>query len=442
MELESFHGFFEKIKNHHSIVQALEVESEEQIDYKLYTAGSEGTDDGTVKAGSDNDDEWNKMKPKKLLTVAENTSKKRGRPRKNPVEGVPAKKRRGRPRRELQKPLNELDPILPERQYRKRTHQDEQKIAEFAEMKCDLCNIPLKSFSDAQAHHKDVHNQKGFLKCCGKKYRQRSVLVDHVAYHADPSIFTCTYCNKRMKTMSHLRTHLVISHSAQQYFCDKCPKKFSDKYKLSVHARQHVIDAGEKTEHHCSDCDKFFLVRSSLIHHIKFYHTENKPLPLLFMCHICSKQLRTAASLKEHVAAAHFSPYERLECPRCHHFLKNKYNYRKHMERHEQEKQNLSCKYCGKISPNKAALGRHTQYVHILKRDQACSYCPKMFKQKIDLQEHEATHTKLDIYFCQHCPASFKFGANYRSHRKNSHPEEYERNDKPAWLKPVNNERK
>lgn len=63
-------------------------------------------------------------------------------------------------------------------------------LAEHANPHCDLCPTPLKTLDQAISHYRRAHRTKdGHLRCCSLKLNQRSVLVDHIRWHLDPSIF-------------------------------------------------------------------------------------------------------------------------------------------------------------------------------------------------------------------------------------------------------------
>lgn len=197
-----------------------------------------------------------------------------------------------------------------------------------------------------------------------------------------------------------MTAHMKENHSKnfKQFSCSKCDKKFSSKFRFESHQKSHEI------------------LRN-------------------FCCEICGRELKTSTSLREHLKNFHADDSKRIECHLCGHFLKNPYSMRKHLSRHKQMEQNIKCEICQKPCTTKAALSSHMRMKHVLQRTIPCRHCDKKFKQKIDRDEHESTHTGIDLYKCDFCPMSFKFGANFRAHRKASHPVEYEK-VKPRWLRP------
>uniref|UniRef100_A0A182SUQ4 C2H2-type domain-containing protein n=1 Tax=Anopheles maculatus TaxID=74869 RepID=A0A182SUQ4_9DIPT len=116
-----------------------------------------------------------------------------------------------------------------------------------------------------------------------------------------------------------------------------------------------------------------------------------------------------------------------VQCVHCGKQLRGKYNMQKHMQRMHLEADRVHrCEVCGHESPNSIALEHHKKRVH--SGDQfACEQCGKRFKRKIYLTEHVAAlHTRMPLYTCEFCDATFNSKANYYSHRKSRHTEEWE----------------
>jgi RNase P subunit RPR2 len=324
----------------------------------------------------------------------------------------------------------DVQDVSPPRNVHRRytSSQEEHRI----DVKCDLCNEPLQSFSQAMKHHQESHNQKGYVICCSRRFRQRSALVDHLEIHANPKRFECRDCRKIFSSQSNLRTHITTAHLPQKRFqCDACGKFANSKSRLAVHLKTHSSLTSKLTCPH-KDCSKLFHNQQSLKNHAKTCHNPNRDT---FSCEICGKQLMTRSSLKDHVANTHADNIVKIQCHLCGHYIKNEYSMKKHLNRHKQMTEDITCEICGKKCTTKSALRSHLRMKHLLQRTFKCSFCEKSFKQAIDQREHEATHTGVDLYSCLWCTATFKFGANFRAHRKNAHPEEYEK-IKPAWLRP------
>lgn len=83
--------------------------------------------------------------------------------------------------------------------FHKKSHEEDpydkelydQFIAENFDMKCDQCEEKkFITFDDARRHYKECHNEdKGWIKCCGKKLRSLLLIRDHIKKHLNPEQF-------------------------------------------------------------------------------------------------------------------------------------------------------------------------------------------------------------------------------------------------------------
>lgn len=66
----------------------------------------------------------------------------------------------------------------------------DQFIAENFDMTCDQCNAKFTTFDYARRHYKECHHEdKGWIKCCGKKLRSLLLIRDHIKKHLNPEQF-------------------------------------------------------------------------------------------------------------------------------------------------------------------------------------------------------------------------------------------------------------
>lgn len=86
--------------------------------------------------------------------------------------------------------------------------EDDLKIKQIANMFCDICEHPLQSFSHSRSHYRNEHNTIGYLICCGKKFKQRNRLVDHMNTHFNVS-YPCHICGKTFDAKSYLTRHMA-----------------------------------------------------------------------------------------------------------------------------------------------------------------------------------------------------------------------------------------
>lgn len=369
--------------------------------------------------------------------------------------------------------------------------EDNEKIRSLVEVKCHLCSIPFETFFQIHKHFKTSHPDydRCFLMCCGRKFKRRYELLDHLKSHESAEKFKCSLCTssfrtprtlkshvtamhrgepqtctvcqkvcrnegalkshmkfhefdfsrtyecyqcaKKFQNLAHLKLHFSKRHRIEKevtLVCDVCSKVFSSRAKfrshVSYHNEQEVIERGEGFK--CNQCEKVFGAEKKLKMHINQVHANQT-----IICEICSRPLKSINSLKSHIQTVHedLGDQPRVPCLICGNLMKNQRSLEVHLKKHRASETDNVCKECGHHSASKGALWNHVRLMHRLQRNLPCQYCPKMLKTELDVKEHEATHTGIDLYQCEFCPQTFKFGASYRGHRKRQHPDEY----KPKW---------
>lgn len=264
---------------------------------------------------------------------------------------------------------------------------DEDKIiSQCFSLHCKECKIKIETFHKLLTHYKTVHNSKGFIECCKKKFCSKSTAVRHAKSHVKPEQLTCAVCELSFKTEKRLIRHMKIHmpETKKSYDCSYCNEKFTKAYML----RQHKVLHEDNQEHKCDECNKIFKSKSSLATHVKMIHER----ACQQVCDICAKMFSSRSSLQSHYRSFHqYNANEAVECQVCGSILKDKYNHKRHMQRHMESC--IPCDICGKECPNTKALRMHKKRSHFDKRDHLCGVCGKGFKRKIVLKEHMATHT-------------------------------------------------
>lgn len=80
-------------------------------------------------------------------------------------------------------------PLEPKTKSEKPKSVPDVEIAEYFDMKCDLCDFRFRSMKDASQHHRRQHKQNGYLVCCGRKFRSLVKVKEHCEWHRDPTMF-------------------------------------------------------------------------------------------------------------------------------------------------------------------------------------------------------------------------------------------------------------
>uniref|UniRef100_A0A182WQS7 C2H2-type domain-containing protein n=1 Tax=Anopheles minimus TaxID=112268 RepID=A0A182WQS7_9DIPT len=296
--------------------------------------------------------------------------------------------------------------------------ENDQLIKDFFTLECEICSAPLESFVMLLDHYRSAHDTRGYVRCCGKQFFRRYILVDHIAAHRGST--RCEICQKTYKTKRYLMLHMAKSHSSEEerpFKCAKCHISYPKQYLLRAHELLHV-------QQQCHICQKMLSNNQSLKVHIAQMHSDDGN----HICDTCGKVFRTKPAMERHINEHQgLDVVERLQCEYCKKWFSGKYNLNKHIRfLHMQDGQVFPCDVCQHVSPNSRALANHKQRIHVEERFE-CEYCGKRFKRRPNLREHIATHTNVPLYSCEICEnRTFNSKANYFTHRKNKHPQEWE----------------
>lgn len=132
------------------------------------------------------------------------------------------------------------------------------QIRDLFTMRCDICSdVEFEDFLGARKHYHEVHNTRGYLICCGKKFWRRKAMLEHVRTHINPKAFECDMCGKRFSSkfslVNHFSTHTPLDSRA--YKCSLCRSSFGKERILRVHVQAtHNSKTGENFP--CDKCNK------------------------------------------------------------------------------------------------------------------------------------------------------------------------------------------
>ncbi|XP_075168517.1 transcription factor grauzone-like [Haematobia irritans] len=297
----------------------------------------------------------------------------------------------------------------------------EEMIQKHIPMVCNLCNFDCKTFVDIGKHFEEFHSKiKPYIMCCKKRFTRRHYIAQHALQHEDPNCFRCEECNRSFKTSYNLHTHNLSFHQQEEdgmHVCEICSQKFPRRKLLEFHKPTHIPK--DQWSFFCMKCPtpRPFASEYLLKTHESVHKRETN------ICHVCAKEIKDKYLFEKHVRLHFEDSGPRVKCPYpdCESWLKDEYNLKDHLRRHNSEGIIYKCPACEKICKNRKALSQHKRNNHSNKQYK-CGQCDKVFKKAITLKEHTAHHTGESLYKCPFCPRTFNSNANMYSHKKKQHP--------------------
>ncbi|XP_056424584.1 zinc finger protein OZF-like isoform X2 [Hyla sarda] len=260
-------------------------------------------------------------------------------------------------------------------------------------------------FSRGNIFGKYYKKKKEPLSCseCGKCFRLKANLVEHLSRHSGEKPFSCPECGKRLGTKLGLVRHKRTHTEEKPFLCHECGKNFTQKSGLREHLRSH----SGMLPFSCAECGKCFSKKSSFMKHLRI-HTGEKP----FSCSECGKSFSQKSNLVKH-QRSHTGerPFPCLECEKS---FSQKSKLMRHLRIHTGEKP-YSCSECGKCFSQKSILMKHLR-IHTGEKPFSCSDCGKCFSQKSILREHLRSHTGEKPFSCSECGKCFTRKSGYTHH--------------------------
>jgi len=191
------------------------------------------------------------------------------------------------------------------------------------------------------------------------------------------------------------------------------------------------------------DCDQKFSIRWNMLNHIKQIHLKIK-----FKCDQCDYEAAQKGTLVRHQLGVHGEGFRYLQCPHCPKTYKWETDFRRHLERHKNER--FKCDECDKEFAEKRGLRHHIKVEHLnikkkcdmcdfeanciqtlkahkLKMHEPenlfkCKFCKYRTPRKGDLRRHlKDRHLKLRQYACPHCDFLSSRKSNLQTHMKKQH---------------------
>ena len=248
-------------------------------------------------------------------------------------------------------------------------------------VKCPSC-VPEKFMTGyaLRKHLKNVHKLIRDIPCeydgCGKLFKQREVMKNHVKYVHLKEYSLCNLCGASVRDRSY-HVQSCNKNYISKNICDICSKQLSCKVSLSNHMK---TVHGENTTTTCNICGKEVSYMKS---HLKHKHANPDDNTPKISCKYpdCQALFKSKSSAAKHFKVLHLE--EKQQCHVCHLWLKN---LRGHLQVTHQRGKKYQCDDCGKIFFRGNHLKVHMAKVHLGTSTRFS--CPECGKSVVKIKEH------------------------------------------------------
>ena len=244
---------------------------------------------------------------------------------------------------------------------------------------CKECSSPFITCNEMIRHTYSPNNicEEILCSCCGSDFDCSKLLHKHIVNHENekksdvinnPTIcdniklYTCMFCPKQFKCISHLNSHIRVHTGTRPFKCHICGDRFTEKGGLT----RHIKTQHDPQRNICSLCDEIFVNNSNLNLHMNMQHVgAERPHTCIF----CGFKTLLKEDLKRHIRV--HTGIRPFTCSECGDRFKRKWDLKRHIAKHTGVKPFL-CHICGKSFGRNWDLKRH---LHIHERANGKKIC-------------------------------------------------------------------
>lgn len=327
-----------------------------------------------------------------------------------------------------------------------------------------------KHLCKQQTIHKEGDERPHVCSYCGKAFRQRSHLTDHIRIHTGERPFSCTVCGRSFAQNTNLRQHRRV-HTGERRVSNRSkqgvqasgasPPPQGDGLRteqevpaysgegledspprgillvegsksldtdddstgqIVQHGRAELGEASPKSAlnkdqvfrpYICSVCGKGFRCTSHLKDHMRV-HTGERP----FACTVCGARFSQRSNLVQHRRHKHDVDAELYKAiSKSQRKSTDTGSGQEAIPKVKKVERPHPCSSCGKFFRNQGELRRHMR-VHTGERPYSCSTCQKRFSCRSNLVTHERLHTGERPYLCAVCGKSYPSSGDLLVHTR------------------------
>ncbi|XP_057336215.1 zinc finger protein 354C-like [Microplitis mediator] len=265
--------------------------------------------------------------------------------------------------------------------------------------------------------------------------------------------FPCDVCGRRFRAKVNLMNHVISHQNDRPHACNLCGARYLNKFDLSNHLKTHACSPPHlnedlnnnpgffftetktsypqkktntrSTRYQCSDCRRVFRDKVSVDKHLcadknslsKSKNTSSSN-DSEFNCTICGKNFKSKTRLKRHM----LSHRDKITCNECGDKFTNERDLLNHSNLHKKKLGDkvFKCNECDKVFSSRSSQQIHVR-VHTGEKPYACRFCVSAFADGGTLRKHERIHTGEKPYVCVICTRAFNQRVVLREHVKSHH---------------------
>uniref|UniRef100_A0A8D9F1M9 Zinc finger protein 582 n=1 Tax=Cacopsylla melanoneura TaxID=428564 RepID=A0A8D9F1M9_9HEMI len=140
---------------------------------------------------------------------------------------------------------------------------------------CPICGHSFADVTNLNVHmHIHTGEKKHVCDVCGKSFTQWAHLYQHKFSHSD-ELYVCSHCGRNYSSPASLRRHITTCHTnVTEYPCEICGKGFRNKQILKDHLSIH----NSARPFSCELCNASFKLRKYLVQHYRTHKKGSKDI--------------------------------------------------------------------------------------------------------------------------------------------------------------------